>query len=198
MNPHNTRLWTGTEAASLLKGFWATVKSKLQLRYGIKKVFMTGVTPLCLADMTSGFNVAMNMSFRPRYSTLCGFTQSDVLEALRLVCQDEKKAHDCLEELTYYANGYHFSRKPVESVFNPQTVLAYLQVCKGYQHLDQMLIIGYQGGHGRRFSQHCESSRLGSVGTFPAGLCWCTCGCAGYAISSSRRRRWPLQEDAIR
>lgn len=149
MNPHNTRLWTRTKAASLLKGFWATVKGMLRLEYGIQKVFMAGVTPLCLADMTSGFNVAMNMSFSPRYSTLCGFTQSDVLKALRLVCQDEKKAQHCLKALAYYANGYHFSGRPVESVFNPQTALAYLQVCTGGQRLDRMLIIGYQGDHGR-------------------------------------------------
>ena len=68
-----------------------------------------------------------------------------------LVCQDEEKAQHCLKELAYYANSYHFSEEPVESVFNTQTVLAYLQVRKGgqRQRLDWVLITGYQGGHGR-------------------------------------------------
>lgn len=56
MDPCNPRSWSGTEPAALLKGFWSTVKASRKVKYGIKKVYMTGVTPLLLSDLTSGAN----------------------------------------------------------------------------------------------------------------------------------------------
>ena len=51
MNPHNPRSWSDSNAANLLKGFWSAVKASKEADYGIKKVYMTGVTPLLLSDL---------------------------------------------------------------------------------------------------------------------------------------------------
>jgi len=129
MDPCDARSWSGTEPAALLKGFWSTVKSGKKLDYGIKKQYMTSVTPLLLSDLTSGANEQQNRSFHPYLSTICGLTRSDILAALKAICDNEEEVQNHLKKLEFYANGYHFCKgRSVESVYNTHTALLYLQV----------------------------------------------------------------------
>ena len=61
---------------------------------------------------------------------MCGLTKDDVKDTLRLICGGGKeKAEKHLAELQEYANGYHFSNlESVPKVFNPETVMWYLDV----------------------------------------------------------------------
>jgi hypothetical protein len=130
MDPHDPKPWSNSKPFRVLKTFWTNVKAG-RSRYGIKKVYVTGVTPLLMSDLISGANDQENISFSPDFSTLCGLTRSDVLAALRVICSNEEEVQKHLSELVYYANGYHFCRqRKVELVFNTQTALSYLQVSK--------------------------------------------------------------------
>lgn len=84
MDPHGSIpvAWTRSNAASLIKDFWATVKRLMGLRYGIRKCFITGISPLSLVDNTSGFNIAVNVSFEKEVAGLCGLTRADIAAAL--------------------------------------------------------------------------------------------------------------------
>ena len=129
MDPHDSR--SDTEPFRVLKAFWSTVKAGGTSDYGIKKVYITGVTPLLLSDLISGANDQENISFNPDFSTLCGLTRSDVLAALRVICNNEEEVQKHLSELVYYTDGYHFcQQRKVEPVFNTQTALSYLEVSK--------------------------------------------------------------------
>ncbi|KIX05226.1 uncharacterized protein Z518_06098 [Rhinocladiella mackenziei CBS 650.93] len=131
MDPHHPKLWSDAAPSRLLKAFWANVKSSRKSRYGIKKVYITGVTPLLLSDLVSGADNQENVSFSPRFSTICGLTRSDVLGALKAICNNEEDVQKYLRELEHNANGYHFCQKQsVEPVFNTYTALSYLQVSK--------------------------------------------------------------------
>ncbi|KAF9356723.1 hypothetical protein BGX34_009784, partial [Mortierella sp. NVP85] len=71
----------GDFPGSLLRGFWATVKSKLGR--GISKCYMTGVTPLYLGGrFSSGFNVAWPVSWEPTLAGFGGLKEADVAAAL--------------------------------------------------------------------------------------------------------------------
>jgi hypothetical protein len=130
MDSHDPKPWTNSKPFCVLKAFWTNVKAG-KSRYGIKKVYITGVTPLLMGDLISGANDQENISFSPDFSTLCGLTRSDVLAALRVICNNEEEMQKHLSELVYYANGYHFcQQRKVEPVFNTQTALSYLQVSK--------------------------------------------------------------------
>ncbi|RUP43713.1 hypothetical protein BC936DRAFT_136827 [Jimgerdemannia flammicorona] len=115
---------------SLLKFIWICVKANKGIRQ-IAKTFITGVTPLSLADQTSGFNIAMNVSNDPLLSGLCGLSREDVLAALNLrdVCgfnDEEVKKH--FDEMERYFNGYRFAPNAgIPRVFNTNTSLEYLQ-----------------------------------------------------------------------
>ena len=152
MNPHDLGAWANSELESVLKGFWSAVKSNKDLDYGIKKVYLTGVTPLLLSSLTSGFNEQENLTFDPDFSTICGLTRSDVLGALQVICTNKEEVQERFEELEFYANGYHFcDQQRVETVFNTQTALSYLQVSKQNHCMALLLIIWVcrQSGNGK-------------------------------------------------
>lgn len=139
MDPHRPEAWNGTPTESLIKGFWAAVKAAKKLKHGIKKIFITGVSPLSLVDNTSGFNISRNMSFKKELAGFCGLTRADITAALDKICQDEGMTEGeirgevakHLTELTKYANGYHFcDYGQVEPVFNTNTCLGYLEVSR--------------------------------------------------------------------
>ncbi|KAK5822985.1 hypothetical protein F5H01DRAFT_401412 [Linnemannia elongata] len=129
--PDDPRPWDrlSTSANSLLKGFWATVKSKLGPR-SIAKCFITGVSPLSMANHTSGFNVATYVSWWEELSGLCGLTEEDVHAALNLLSvsksEIEIQRHFDIMKANY--NGYMFAPpSKVQQVFNTNTCLEYLQ-----------------------------------------------------------------------
>ncbi|KAF9537232.1 hypothetical protein EC957_008604 [Mortierella hygrophila] len=113
LSPDDSRPWDNlrTSTNSLLKGFWTTVKSKLGPR-GIVKCFITGVSPLSMADHTSGFNVATYVSWREELFGLCGLTEEDVYAALNLLSvskpEIEVQLHFDIMKANY--NGYSFAR----------------------------------------------------------------------------------------
>ena len=129
MDPHNTSGLTRDCAARILGRFLAAANYGYTLEYGVKKIFLTGVTPLLLSGYTNGFNILDNVSYLPNLSGLCGFTRSEVSEALEVVCDDEAKRSHYLDELAYHANGYLFATdKDTSPVFNTQTTIDYLNV----------------------------------------------------------------------
>src|SRR5436305_14182581 len=100
MDPHDPGPWKNSKPFTVLKAFWTNVKAG-KSRYGIKKVYITGVTPLLMSDLISGANDQENISLSPRISTICGLTQSDVL---RVICKNEEEIQKHLRELEYYTN----------------------------------------------------------------------------------------------
>ena len=100
---------------------------------GIQKVFITGISPLSLSGVGSAFNVARNLSFHQDLAGLCGLTSSDLQAVLKVIGQDQK----LLSEMTKSFNGYHFCRnEQVETVYNTETCLAYLQAIVDRDYLE--------------------------------------------------------------
>ncbi|KAF9539231.1 hypothetical protein EC957_005633 [Mortierella hygrophila] len=119
----------GAEPDSLLKGFWASVKTGLG-RNKIAKCYITGVSPQSLVDNTSGFNVARYVSWEPMLVGFCGLTDADVAAALALekVCGSTTKAKKHLKIMKDHYNGFNFvpgGRGPL--TYNTNTCLEYLQ-----------------------------------------------------------------------
>ncbi|KAG0256198.1 hypothetical protein DFQ27_005862 [Actinomortierella ambigua] len=118
----------GTHPDSLLKGFWASVKSGLGR--GISKCYITGVTPQSLVDNTSGFNVARYVSWEPELAGFCGLTEADVAAALALdkVCRTSSEAEKHLNIMRDHYSGFNFAPNGQGPLtYNTNTCLEYLQ-----------------------------------------------------------------------
>jgi hypothetical protein len=164
MDSHNPGPWKNSEPFSVLKAFWSSVKAGSKSSYGIRKVYITGVIPLLLSGLTSGGDQQENISFSPRISTICGLTRSDVLGALRVICNNEEEVQKHLEELHHHANGYHFCQeRSVDPVFNTQTALSYLQVSRYKYHPSVVLIVRHKASQAGRKTPSCEPLKLRSL-----------------------------------
>ncbi|KAG0196040.1 hypothetical protein BGX28_000212 [Mortierella sp. GBA30] len=118
----------GADPDSLMKGFWASVKSGLGR--GISKCYITGVSPQSLVDNTSGFNVAQYVSWEPELAGFCVLTEADVAAALALekVCGTTTEAEKHMKIMRDHYNGFNFApggQGPL--TYNTNTCLEYLQ-----------------------------------------------------------------------
>ncbi|KAG0134047.1 AAA-ATPase-like domain-containing protein [Tuber indicum] len=128
MDSHNGESWSGSNVSSLVKDFVVTMKGMVDLPYGIQKCFITGISPLSLANITSGFNISVNMSFEKEVAGLCGLSHADAEGAMEKICKSKAKVERHQYTLTRYDNGYHFCRyRKSELVFITDKSLEYLQ-----------------------------------------------------------------------
>jgi len=83
---------------------------------GLDRVFITGVSPVVLSDITSGYNIAENIYLEPDFHDLCGFWESEIADMLRQVvaaCQlPEEKVTEALMMMRKLYNGYRFPHEP--------------------------------------------------------------------------------------
>ena len=69
-----------THGAGAFRAFFNVVKSGTDT--AIKRLFVTGVSPVTMDDLTSGFNIGTNYTMHPKFNGLVGFTETEVREML--------------------------------------------------------------------------------------------------------------------
>ncbi len=102
------------------------------------RIFITGVSPVVMSDITSGYNIGKNIYLKPYFNDLCGFTQMDIDRALRSIASecDLKKADisAASDMMRTYYNGYRFASTIKEPVYNPTLSIyfldAFYETCK--------------------------------------------------------------------
>ncbi|MEZ4870045.1 MAG: AAA family ATPase [Caldilineaceae bacterium] len=115
----------------VFKTLFKNIKSGASGR-GIERVFITGVSPVVLADMSSGYNVSENIYLLPELNTLCGFTEAEVEQVLQQVAHhcgfSAEKTAEAMQMMRIFYNGYRFSTKATELVYNPTLTLYFLKI----------------------------------------------------------------------
>lgn len=89
----------------------------------IDRLFITGVSPLTLDSLTSGFNIGTNYSTHPMFNELMGFTEEEVFEILQGIELSEEQAFPLMQLLREWYNGYLFHPLAEVRVYNPDMVL---------------------------------------------------------------------------
>ncbi|WP_339137055.1 MAG: AAA family ATPase [Candidatus Electrothrix sp. GW3-4] len=93
----------------------------------VDRLLITGVTSITLDSMTSGFNIGKNLSFAQELNQAMGFTAQEteaMVQPLVEVCGLDKQ--EMMQNLANWYNGYRFSSRAAEKVFNPDMVLYFL------------------------------------------------------------------------
>ncbi len=96
---------------------------------GLDRLFITGVSPMVMSDVTSGMNIARNVYLKPALADLCGFTCAEVDELLAAALRDggaEFSASDAKLMMREWYNGYRFALRVQERVYNPTLVFYFL------------------------------------------------------------------------
>ena len=97
------------------------------------RIFMTGVSPVTMDDLTSGFNIATNLTLHPDFNAALGFSEA---EAVKMFSDfkgtgmfTKGDPAEIVESIKPWYDGYCFAEKKVgeECVFNSDMTLYYLK-----------------------------------------------------------------------
>ena len=118
---------TITSNGGFLKNFYASIKAGT--KNSIAKTFITGVSSVSLDSLTSGFNIALNVTDRDCFNEYAGFTE-DELKKLIPELVDLKNigvtADEVIDRMKSVYDGYYFSRSANRSLYNSSMCLYYL------------------------------------------------------------------------
>ena len=119
-----------THGGGFYRNFFATLKAGTTRGGSVERMFITGVSPIAMDDVASGFNIGRNISLNPRFDEMLGFTEAEVrglLETYRRHGVFDRDTDEALEVMREWYDGYRFARTPGASVYNTDMVLYYLK-----------------------------------------------------------------------
>ena len=121
--------WAITHA----EGFYRDIFKKFKGSF--ERIFITGVSPVTLDDVTSGFNIGWHISTKAEFNQMLGFSTEDVREMFAYYQQAGQIPADrdidaIISEMKPWYDNYCFSKDALETqsrVFNCDMVLYYLR-----------------------------------------------------------------------
>ena len=109
-------------ANGVVRDFYETLKDNTDTV--IDTIFITGITPIMLDDVTSGFNILNNLSNDVRYNEILGFTEEEV-EFLINECGVDRTKITVDRKFLY--NGYLFHQTAENKLYNSAMILYFLE-----------------------------------------------------------------------
>jgi len=104
------------------------------------RIFMTGVSPIMLDDLTSGFNITRNYTLDRNLNAMLGFTRDELMLVMDKVgLNDYELRKKVCKDMTEYYNGYKFNEK-CKSVFNPDMTMYFLDQYLLYNEYPEQMI----------------------------------------------------------
>ena len=97
------------------------------------RIYMTGVSPVTMDDLTSGFNIATNISQAPVFNSMLGFSEEECLKLYTdfkgVGAYTEGEPAEWIAAIKPWYDGYCFSprKRGKESVFNSDMALFFLK-----------------------------------------------------------------------
>jgi Predicted AAA-ATPase/PD-(D/E)XK nuclease superfamily len=117
-----------------VRKFYETIKTATWQGI-VERLFITGVSPVTLDSMTSGFNIGTNISLRPAFHAMMGFEEIEVQGLLRAIGIKKNELAPILTDLRAWYDGYLFNINAKKHVYNTDMVLyfaSYYQSEKKY------------------------------------------------------------------
>ncbi len=124
------RYYALLEGEGILKSLFKVIKARAT-QGSIARVFITGVSPVVMSDMTSGYNVSKNISLYASLNHLCGITYEELKPLVSKIldhCNEDDQLAIVLETMRQFYNGYRFTSSPkAAQVYNPILCFHYLE-----------------------------------------------------------------------
>ena len=108
---------------SIFKHFFKILKSATDMERGpLKRLFITGVTPMVMFDVTSGFNIGDFATNNPYLNSMLGFTRQEVEKILEYY-----EIEPNFEFLNSWYDNYRFSEDVEERIYNSDMIWHYVK-----------------------------------------------------------------------
>ena len=112
------------------RSFFATLKSGAGRRGGgLERLFITGVSPVTMDDVTSGFNIGKNISLHSDFNEMVGFTETEVrrlVETYRDLGVFNQDVDTAMGIMGEWYNGHRFAKAAETDLYNTDMVLYFL------------------------------------------------------------------------
>ena len=123
-----------THGTGYLRTFFDTIKAGTDS--SIERIFVTGVSPVTLDDLTSGFNIGTYYILSYAFNEMVGFTEQEVREMLTYYSQQYEFHHstdELIEIMKPYYDNYCFAKEAYgeTTMYNSNMVLSFL-----YKYID--------------------------------------------------------------
>ena len=112
------------------------------------RIIMLGVSPITLDDLTSGYNIALNMTIDPRFNQMLGFSEDEVRQMIRYykdagAIKPEVTEDSIIADIKPWYDNYCFAKDSFghePSMFNSDMVCYYMSNLVGLGHRPEELI----------------------------------------------------------
>ena len=98
-----------------------------------QRILMMGVSPVTLDDLTSGFNIALNITADPDFNMMLGFSETDVREMIAYYREAgliKADTEEMIAEMKPWYDNYCFARASLKTdpkMFNSDMVIYYIR-----------------------------------------------------------------------
>ena len=130
-DPESLRHYTNeTHGEGYLRAFFNKVKAGTYS--SIERCFITGVSPVTMDDLTSGFNIGTNYSLTQEFNQMMGFTEEEVREMLTYYSTTSPFNHtvdELIEIMKPWYDNYCFAQKSYgeTTMYNSNMVLYFVK-----------------------------------------------------------------------
>ena len=143
LNEHGEKVY---HAITHADGFYRDVFKKFKGNF--ERIFMMGVSPVTLDDVTSGYNVGWNISIKPEFDEMLGFSTKDVVEMFTYYKEQgsipaDSNVEAIVDGIKPWYDNYCFAKEALSNnsrMFNCDMVLYYLRNYMDYGHAPEQMI----------------------------------------------------------
>lgn len=119
-----------THSESYLHAFFNKIKAGTYS--SIERCFITGVSPVTMDDLTSGFNIGTNYSLTPEFNEMIGFTEEEVRQMLTYYSTTSPFNHsvdELIEIMKPWYDNYCFAEECYDetTMYNSNMVLYFVK-----------------------------------------------------------------------
>ena len=143
LNEHGEKVY---HAITHADGFYRDVFKKFKGNF--ERIFMMGVSPVTLDDVTSGYNVGWNISIKPEFDEMLGFSTKDVIDMFTYYKEHgaipaDSDVEAIVNDMKPWYDNYCFAKQALEKnvrMFNCDMVLYYLRNYMDYGQAPEQMI----------------------------------------------------------
>ena len=106
----------------------------------VDRIFITGVAPITLDSMTSGFNIIKDETQDRTFNEMMGFTEEELKILMKEQEISEEEQKELLPIMKENYDGYKFSLKGEERIYNSNMCLYFLNEYVKYKEIPEKLV----------------------------------------------------------
>ena len=106
----------------------------------IDRIFITGVAPITLDSLTSGFNIGSDKTQNDNFNEMMGFTEKELIDLMKEQNISKEEQEEILPIMKENYDGYRFSLKGKEKMYNSNMCLYFLNSYIRFKEIPNQLI----------------------------------------------------------